>query len=159
MIRSASGFTLIEVMVTVAVIGVLATLAIPSYHQRVVRAQVSESLALTEAIRGDVESFYRQNRQFPRDNQAAGLPPADKLLGNYVTGVALENGALHVSLGNYVNKMVEGQTITLQPLVVEDSPRSPLSWSCGTRAAPDGMVAMGDNRTTVPRSFLPFRCF
>ena len=153
------GFTLIEVMVTVAVIGVLATLAIPSYHQRVVRAQVTESLQLTEAIKADVEAYYRQNRRFPTDNAALGLPPSDKLIGNYVTRIVLDDGALHVSLGNYVNKMVEGNVISLQPLVVENSPRSPMSWSCGTRAAPNGMVSVGENRTDVPRGFLPFECF
>ena len=128
-------------MVTVAVIGVLATLAIPSYHQRVVRAQVTESLQLTEAIKADVEAYYRQNRRFPANNATIGLPPPDKLIGNYV------------------NKMVEGNTISLRPLVVEDSPRSPMSWSCGTRAAPTGMVSAGENRTDVPRGFLPFECF
>ena len=153
------GFTLIEVMVTVAVIGVLATLAIPSYHQRVVRAQVTESLQLTEAIKADVEAYYRQNRRLPANNATIGLPPPDKLIGNYVTRIALDDGALHVSLGNYVNKMVEGNTISLRPLVVEDSPRSPMSWSCGTRAAPSGMVSAGENRTDVPRGFLPFECF
>ena len=135
------GFTLIEVMVTGAVIGVLATLAIPSYHQRIVRAQVTESLQLTEAIKADVEAYYRQNRRFPANNATIGLPPPDKLIGNYV------------------NKMVEGNTISLRPLVVEDSPRSPMSWSCGTRAAPTGMVSAGENRTDVPRGFLPFECF
>ena len=128
-------------MVTVAVIGVLATLAIPSYHQRIVRAQVTESLQLTEAIKADVEAYYRQNRRFPANNATIGLPPPDKLIGNYV------------------NKMVEGNTISLRPLVVEDSPRSPMSWSCGTRAAPTGMVSAGENRTDVPRGFLPFECF
>ena len=135
------GFTPIEVMVTGAVIGVLATLAIPSYHQRIVRAQVTESLQLTEAIKADVEAYYRQNRRFPANNATIGLPPPDKLIGNYV------------------NKMVEGNTISLRPLVVEDSPRSPMSWSCGTRAAPTGMVSAGENRTDVPRGFLPFECF
>ena len=135
------GFTLIEVMVTGAVIGVLATLAIPSYHQRIVRGQVTESLQLTEAIKADVEAYYRQNRRFPANNATIGLPPPDKLIGNYV------------------NKMVEGNTISLRPLVVEDSPRSPMSWSCGTRAAPTGMVSAGENRTDVPRGFLPFECF
>ena len=130
------GFTLIEVMVTGAVIGVLATLAIPSYHQRIVRAQVTESLQLTEAIKTDVEAYYRQNRRFPANNATIGLPPPDKLIGNYV------------------NKMVEGNTISLRPLVVEDSPRSPMSWSCGTRAAPTGMVSAGENRTDVPLSLI-----
>ena len=117
------------------------TLAIPSYHQRIVRAQVTESLQLTEAIKADVEAYYRQNRRFPANNATIGLPPPDKLIGNYV------------------NKMVEGNTISLRPLVVEDSPRSPMSWSCGTRAAPTGMVSAGENRTDVPRGFLPFECF
>ena len=88
-----------------------------------------------------MEAYYRQNRRFPANNATIGLPPPDKLIGNYV------------------NKMVEGNTISLRPLVVEDSPRSPMSWSCGTRAAPTGMVSAGENRTDVPRGFLPFECF
>jgi type IV pilus assembly protein PilA len=152
------GFTLIELSVVVAVIGMLATMAIPSYHQRVIRAQLQEALLITETLRKDVIDYHRTNKRFPRNNQAMGLPASEKLIGNYVRRVELIDGALHVELGHHVNRLVEGQVVSLRPLYVQDSPKSPISWSCGYRSTPPGMVNAGENRTSVNRAFLPFEC-
>ncbi|XOV89073.1 MAG: pilin [Pseudomonadota bacterium] len=152
------GFTLVELAVVVAVIGMLATMAIPSYHQRVIRTQMEEALHLTEALRLDVEDYYRTNRRFPRNNAALGLPSPDKLIGNYVRRIEVIDGAFHVTLGHHVNKLVEAKVLSLRPLYVEDSPRTPVSWSCGYRTPPPGMINAGENLTTVDRAFLPFDC-
>jgi len=153
------GFTLIELSVVVAVIGMLATMAIPSYHQRVIRSQLQEAMLLTEAFRKDVVDYHRLNKRFPQNNQALALPEPEKLIGNYVSRVEVVDGAFHIELGNHVNRLVEGQIISLRPLYVKDSPRSPVTWSCGYRTPPPGMVNAGENRTSVDRAFLPFDCF
>lgn len=152
------GFTLIELSVVIAVIGMLATMAIPSYHQRVIRAQMEEALLITETLRQDVIDYHRINKRFPRNNQALGLPEPEKLMGNYVRRVELVDGAFHIEMGHHVNRLIEGQVVSLRPLFIKESPRSPVSWSCGHRSPPPGMTNAGENRTSVNQAFLPFDC-
>ena len=152
------GFTLIELMIVVAIIGILAGVALPSYQTYTVRAQLAEALALASEVKGDVKEFYKASGRFPADNHAAGLPSASLLIGNYVESIDVANGALHVKLGNRASKPIVGKVLTLQPLVVVGSPASPISWSCGRAKPPKGMAAVGDNRTDVDRQFLPYPC-
>ena len=157
--RRIRGFSLIELMIVVAVMGILATMAIPSYQQRVVRTQVSEALQLAQPLRSQILDFHRANGRFPADNAEAGLPPPELLIGNYVSGILVTDGALHVTLGHHVNQHVAGSVVSLRPFLVEGSPRSPMDWGCGLREPPPGMMSPTPNRTTVGRVFLPFDCF
>ena len=68
------------------------------------------------------------------------------------------DGAMHIEFGQLVNTNLKGSVITLQPLVVKDSPSSPMSWRCGKRPIPQGMEALGENRTTVDNKYLPAAC-
>ena len=153
------GFTLIELMIVVAILGILANYALPNWQQRIVRSQVGEGLALVEPLQQDILEFYRRNGSFPRDNAAAGLPPAEKIIGNHVTSVTVDNGVLHVVFGNHINHAMHDKTLSLRPQVVDGSPSSPVSWQCGRRDAPAGTTAVGNNRTDVPAGFLPLNCF
>ena len=152
------GFTLIELMIVVAIIGILASIAIPSYQDYTVRAQVVEAFTLASEIKGSVQEFRKERGRMPANNREAGIPPADKLIGNYVTSIDVVGGALHVRMGNHSNKLIEGHVVTLQPLVVTGSPASPMSWRCGRRSVPDGMEAVGENRTDIDDKFLPSSC-
>jgi type IV pilus assembly protein PilA len=68
------------------------------------------------------------------------------------------DGALHVELGNRINALLDGQVLSLRPMVVTGSPESPISWTCGNAEPPVGMEAIGENRTTVDDRFLPPTC-
>jgi len=70
----------------------------------------------------------------------------------------VRDGAISVTFGNFVNKAIEGQIVTLQPIVVKDSPASPISWRCGYRGVPNGMEPVGENRTNMNQQFLPSSC-
>lgn len=153
-----SGFTLIELMIVVAVIGILAAIAIPAYQNYVIRAQVTEAFSLASELKGPIQEYRKERGVFPANNAAAGVPEPNKLIGNYVTQVEVKDGAITVTFGNFVNKIIDGQVVTLQPIVVKGSPTSPMSWRCGYRGVPTGMEPVGENRTNMDFKFLPSSC-
>jgi type IV pilus assembly protein PilA len=158
MYRGVTGFTLIELMVVIAIIGILSTLAVPSFLDRVVRTQVGEGIALSEFARASVQAYYTRHRRMPANNAAAGLPPADRIIGNTVSGVAVVDGVLEVSFGNRANRYLAGRTLALRPAVVDEYPVVPIAWVCGNASVPAKMRVLGANRTDVPNPQLPVDC-
>ncbi len=155
---SQRGFTIIELMIVVAILGILASYAMPSFQNQIVRAQITEGLQLATPMQELIAGAYASGGRLPADNTAAGLPAPDKLIGNYVTSITVADGALHIEFGNYIHKLASGKVLTLRPQTVEGSPASPMSWQCGYREPPEGLVASGDNRTDIPAYFLPLHC-
>ena len=109
------GFTLIELMIVVAIIGILAVIGIPQYQQYALRAQVSEGLNLMAAAKTAVALGCQVGGLLPADNAAAGLPSAEDIFGNYVDQVELEDGAITARFGNKAGSDIAGKTITLTP--------------------------------------------
>ena len=153
-----TGFTLIELMIVVAIMGILSSYALPAYQDYTIRAQVVESYVITNEVKQEITAFYKERGRFPANNEEAGVPAPQYLIGNHVTKVAVVDGALHVHFGNYVNATVADKVLSIRPMVVTGSPTSPISWSCGTRAPPPGMEAVGANRTTLEGRYLPSSC-
>jgi type IV pilus assembly protein PilA len=152
------GFTMLELMAVVAVIAILATLALPSYFDRIVRDQIKAALPLAEIAKQPIATSWLVTQTFPVDNVSAGLPPAEKMVANYVSAVAVDNGAIHITFGNRANKAIAGKILTLRPAVVEDAPIVPVAWTCGYAEAPDRMTVNGANLTNVPQALLPIKC-
>ncbi len=154
----ARAFTLIELMIVIAILSILATMAAPSFQDRVIRAQVGEGLALADFAKQAVGAYYARHQRMPADNAAAGLPPADRIVGNYVTALEVRGGALVISFGNASNRNLAGRHLGLRPASVDGYPQVPLAWVCAGAAVPAKMSAHGSDATDLPGTFLPLDC-
>lgn len=156
--RRSGGFTLIEMVVVLAVIAILATLAIPSFQDRIVRGQIVDAMKIADIAKAPIAAGWALTHTLPADNSAAGLPAAGKIVGSFVTSLTVEGGAIHVVFGNGANGAIRGKTLTLRPAVVPDAPVVPVAWVCGHAGAVDQMSAQGTDRTDVAVNFLPLNC-
>lgn len=131
MTKIQQGFTLIELMIVVAIIGILAAIAIPAYQDYTIRAQVSEGLSLSAAAKAAVAEFYMDAGTMPADNSTAGLEAAANITGKYVTQVQVAAGVITVTYNQPdTNANIAGATLTMTPF---DNAGS-VSWTCANGA-------------------------
>jgi type IV pilus assembly protein PilA len=152
------GFTLLEMMVVVLIIAVLVALALPNQAPRIGKGQVDEAVKYCDSLKPAISAYYAINKTFPTSNTVAGLPDPEKLVSTLIKKTTIENGAIHITLGNNVIKPLQDQIITLQPLYVPDSPMSPIDWTCAFSKVPQGMQAAGENKTSLNNTYLPVKC-
>ncbi len=109
-----NGFTLIELMITVAIVGVLSAIELPAYQDYTIRAQVSEGIYLTNGAKIFVVNYFTERGRFPENNQEAGFPGAT---GKYVSNVEIkEEGVIEATFGNNTNIRLANETVNLVPL-------------------------------------------
>lgn len=152
-----TGFTLLEIIVVLSIISLLAFMAIPSQSGRYQQIKLVETIELVEPYKANIETSYRLTGQFPKGNAEASIPEPEKIIGNYLKQMTVEQGAMHLLLGQKL-KSLQGQIVTIFPVYVEGSMASPISWICGYGNIPTGMKAAGENKTTVQKANLPLRC-
>ena len=122
-----SGFTLIELMIVVAIIGVLSAVAIPQYQNYVARAQVSEGFSLLGSGKMAVAEYYNENGSFPANNATARLGAANTIIGKYVGSVTVDAGKLTVAFNTTTaHSKLQGKNFALTP---KDNGGS-ISWTC-----------------------------
>lgn len=114
--NAQKGFTLIELMIVVAIIGILAAIAIPAYQDYTIRAQVTEGVNLMAGAKAAVTETFNDTGAFPATNAAAGLPTAASIKGSYVTQVALtDSGVIVATYGNKANSNLNNGTCRVTP--------------------------------------------
>jgi type IV pilus assembly protein PilA len=132
------GFTLIELMIVVAIIGILAAIAIPAYQDYTIRAQVSEGLTLASDVKAGVAEFTAQTGDWPVDLVEAGLGSAALLgdkSGRYVASIDVSNGTIIIVYGRDANSKIDGSILTIRPLTNENGD---VVWQCGLSNQPAG---------------------
>ncbi|HGN7023320.1 TPA: pilin, partial [Neisseria gonorrhoeae] len=122
------GFTLIELMIVIAIVGILAAVALPAYQDYTARAQVSEAILLAEGQKSAVTEYYLNNGKWPEDNGAAGVASSSSIKGKYVKEVEVKNGVVTAEMkSDGVNKEIKGKRLSLWARRENGS----VKWFCG----------------------------
>lgn len=158
MMSRQRGFTMMELMAVVGIVAILALMAVPTFQSQIVRDQINTALPLADIAKNPVAASWAATQSFPQDNASAGLPPADKIVNNYIKSIQVEGGAVHITFGNRANGVLFGRVLTIRPAVVTDAPIVPVAWVCGIADAPEKMTVRGENRTNIPADYLPYAC-
>jgi type IV pilus assembly protein PilA len=162
------GFTLIELMIVVAIIGILAAIAIPAYQDYTIRSQVTEGLNLAGAVKASVAETYADRGTWPADNEEAGILLADNSgpatpSGKYVTAIEVDTGTINITYGGQANANIDGDILSLKPMVSENDD---VIWLCGyndgTNMVPAPLPApTGDSAadaTDIEQKYVPASC-
>ncbi|HGO8471190.1 TPA: pilin [Neisseria meningitidis] len=157
------GFTLIELMIVIAIVGILAAVALPAYQDYTARAQVSEAILLAEGQKSAVTEYYLNHGKWPGGNSDAGVASSSEIKGKYVQSVEVKNGVVTAQMASSgVNKEIQGKKLSLWAKRQDGS----VKWFCGqpvTRAdnanADDAVTAANDNSNNgINTKHLPSTC-
>jgi type IV pilus assembly protein PilA len=129
--KKQQGFTLIELMIVVAIIGILAAIAIPAYQDYTIRAQVSEGLNLAGGAKAAVSEYTMDRGSFPTDNTLAGISAPGEITGKYVVSVTVADGLITVDYGNEAHTTLSTGFLELSPFTNAGS----VEWDCRAQGA------------------------
>ncbi len=128
------GFTLIELMIVVAIIGILAAIAIPAYQDYTIRAQVSEGLNLSGGAKAAVTEYFMDRGTLPTTNAISGLETDTNIQGKYVAKVTVASGVITVTYGKDAHAIINTKAIRLTPVTAV---AGSVQWQCDSANVAD----------------------
>ncbi len=154
------GFTLIELMIVIAIIGILASLAVSAYQTYTVRAQVSEGLNFAAGAKAPIVDAYTNGGVAPANRAASGMSPlATDSRGSYVASVDIVDGRIDITFGGpLAHQDIVGETLSLTPY---ETAGNTVVWRCGNAPAPAGVPLNGGAPHVAPTldiRYLPASC-
>ncbi len=126
--KEQQGFTLIELMIVVAIIGILAAIAIPAYQNYIIRAQISEGLTLSAGAKSAVSEYYVEHGVWPVDNDVAGLADKHDIIGNYTEHISVGDNVIEIKFGYDAHAKIMDGKIELTAVNNDGS----ISWTCAS---------------------------
>src|SRR5215475_3013738 len=130
------GFTLIELMIVIAIIGILAAIAIPAYQNYTIRSQVTEGLTLADGWKTAISEYYANTGCWP---VLANLTGTSSSIGKYESSVTVVNsGSIQITYGNQANAKINGCTLSINPYT---NANGDVLWRCGNATAPSSATS------------------
>ncbi|WP_041522486.1 pilin [Gilvimarinus agarilyticus] len=157
--KNNEGFTLIELMIVVAIIGILASVALPAYKDYTIRSQVTEGMSLASAAKSAIAETYINRAVVPLDRAGAGMSAAaTDTSGQYVLSVDVVAGEIVVTFGVNANPEIVNNTLVL---TAYESADGSLAWQCSSASSgplPNGVALGGPTQGTLPSRYAPTEC-